>query len=68
MLLPLTSEKGLLSYLERINALVERQYPDMDLAKLGVDIHKLQLDRNNNSSLKKLIYQECGLNENQISI
>lgn len=68
VLLPLTSEKGLLSYLERINALVECQYPDMDLAKLGVDIHKLQLDRNNNSSLKKLIYQECGLNENQISI
>lgn len=68
VLLPLTSEKGLLSYLERISTLVAQQYLGMDLAQLNVSVRKLQLDQASAEELRQFIYQECGLNEHQISI
>ena len=68
VLLPLTSEQGLLSYLERINKLVEQQYPETSLTTLNVSVRKLQLDKANTTDLKQFIYQECGLNEQQVVI
>lgn len=68
VLLPLTAEQGLQSYLKRINALVAHQNPDMDLAKLNVTVLTLQLDRANAADLNKFIYKECGLNEQQLAV
>ncbi len=68
VLLPLTSEKGLLSYLERISTLVKQQYYDATLEDLNVTVRKLQLDQANAADLKQFVYQECGLNEQQVVI
>lgn len=68
VLLPLTSGKGLLSYLDRIAALVDQQYPDMGLLNTNVSVLKLQLDQASTADLKKFIYQECGLDEQQLVV
>lgn len=68
VLLPLTAAQGLQSYLERINALVAHQNPDADLAKLKVNVLTLQLDRADATTLSSFIYQECGLDEQQLAV
>ena len=68
VLLPLTTAAGLLSYLQRISTLIEQQYPGSDLAKMDVIVHKLQLDEVNQTDMQHFIYQECGLNEQQLCV
>lgn len=68
VLLPLTRPTGVLSYLERINALVEQQFPDMNLARLAVTVRTFQLDQAQSAAVRQFVYQESGLNEQQLVV
>lgn len=68
VLQPLVTAKGFTKYIERISELITQQYPDMDLRKLNVRVHKLQLDQASTADLKRFIYQECNLDEQQVAI
>lgn len=68
MLLPLTSAQGLNRYLQRINSIVSQEYSGMSLESFNVSIHRLQLDQAKAESLSQFMYQECGLNEQQLAI
>lgn len=68
VLLPLTSNRNVESYLERIYALVAQQFPDMNLNRLGVKVYTCQLNHVKPTVVTNFLYQKCGLNEQQVVI
>ncbi|MBF3045129.1 sugar transporter, partial [Pseudomonas aeruginosa] len=70
VLLPLTSTEGSQGYLQRLRILfAERFGQASELESLGVRIHGYELDAGNeHQALGHFLYNECGLNDQQVAI
>ncbi|CAD5108741.1 PelD GGDEF domain-containing protein [Zestomonas carbonaria] len=70
VLLPLTSADGSQGYLRRLRMLVaERFGPTLELEALGVRTHHYQLEAGNErEALRRFLFNECALNDQQVAV
>ncbi|WP_437880289.1 PelD GGDEF domain-containing protein [Pseudomonas sp. LRF_L74] len=70
VLLPLTSAEGARGYLERIDSLVDKRFgPGQTFATRQVRIHQFDMAPGHAASeLKHFLYNECGLNDQQVAV
>ncbi|UJJ30585.1 PelD GGDEF domain-containing protein [Halopseudomonas maritima] len=70
VLMPLTDQDGSLGYSQRLNLMVQERFDNASsLQALGVGIHYYEIRQNQpDSALAEFLYQECGLNDQQVAI
>lgn len=70
VLMPLTDQDGSRGYSQRLNRMVQERFDNASsLEALGVGIHYYEIRQNKpDSALAEFLYQECGLNEQQVAI
>ena len=70
VLLPLTSPEGTQGYLARINLLLREHFgTESDLTSLGVQVLPFNLEPGSDrSDLRNFLFNECGLNDQQVAV
>ncbi|WP_338584610.1 PelD GGDEF domain-containing protein [Pseudomonas sp. MAG733B] len=69
VLLPLTSPQGTEGYLARINLLIHEHFGiESDMDSLGVRVMPFNLEPGEPNGLRNYLFNECGLNDQQVAV
>jgi hypothetical protein len=69
VLLPLTSPQGTEGYLARINLMLHEHFGiESDMDSLGVRVMAFNLEPGEPNGLRNFLYNECGLNDQQVAV
>lgn len=69
VLLPLTSPQGTEGYLARINLMLHEHFGiESDMDSLGVRVMPFNLEPGEPNGLRNFLYNECGLNDQQVAV
>jgi hypothetical protein len=69
VLLPLTSPQGTEGYLSRINLLIHEHFGiESDMDSLGVRVMPFNLEPGEHNGLRNFLFNECGLNDQQVAV
>ncbi|WP_077047902.1 PelD GGDEF domain-containing protein [Pseudomonas sp. KK4] len=69
VLLPLTSPQGTEGYLARINLMLHEHFGiESDMESLGVRVMPFNLEPGEPNGLRNFLYNECGLNDQQVAV
>ncbi|MDR9750553.1 PelD GGDEF domain-containing protein [Pseudomonas sp. SZMC_28357] len=69
VLLPLTSPQGTEGYLARINTLLHEHFGiESDMNSLGVRVLPFNLEPGDQNGLRNFLFNECGLNDQQVAV
>ncbi|WP_256668923.1 PelD GGDEF domain-containing protein [Pseudomonas sp. C2B4] len=69
VLLPLTSPQGTEGYLARINLLLHEHFGiESDMDSLGVRVMPFNLEPGEPNGLRNFLFNECGLNDQQVAV
>lgn len=69
VLLPLTSPQGTEGYLARINLLIHEHFGiESDMDSLGVRVMPFNLEPGEPNGLRNFLFNECGLNDQQVAV